>query len=129
MFGVSPSTGYAAELRRAPRACWCERSGLDAVWVDSSPSGGDPVVRVDTGIAQYFGVGAYLRDLPDARHSQVKFAAECLAFTNLTDPVVPGGVPRTAARTGTSPTCGSTTCASGTARTRPRPTRSGSRAR
>ena len=71
-----------------------QRSGLDAVWVDSSPSGGDPVIRVDTGIAQYFGVGAYLRDLPDARHSQVRFAAECLAFSNLTDPVVPGGVPR-----------------------------------
>ena len=71
-----------------------EASGLDAVWVDSSPSGGDPVIRVDTGIAQYFGVGAYLRDLPDARHSGVRFAAECLAFSNLTDPVVAGGVPQ-----------------------------------
>jgi beta-mannosidase len=68
-------------------------SGLDAVWVDSSPSGGDPVTRVDTGIAQYFGVGAYLRDLPDVRHSGVGFAAECLAFSHLPDPVVPGGVP------------------------------------
>jgi beta-mannosidase len=93
MFGVSPSTGYAAELAALLKPL-VQRSGLDAVWVDSSPSGGDPVVRVDTGIAQYFGVGAYLRDLPDARHSQVKFAAECLAFSNLTDPVVPGGVPR-----------------------------------
>jgi beta-mannosidase len=52
------------------------------------------VIRVDTGIAQYFGVGAYLRDLPDVRHSRVGFAAECLAFSNLTDPVVEGGVPR-----------------------------------
>ena len=52
------------------------------------------MTRVDTGIAQYFGVGAYLRDLPDVRHSRVGFAAECLAFSNLTDPVVPGGVPR-----------------------------------
>jgi beta-mannosidase len=93
MFGVSPSTGYAAELAALLKPL-VQRSGLDAVWVDSSPSGGDPVVRVDTGIAQYFGVGAYLRDLPDARHSQVKFAAECLAFSNLTDPVVEGGVPR-----------------------------------
>ena len=93
MFGVSPSTGYAAELAALLKPL-VQRSGLDAVWVDSSPSGGDPVIRVDTGIAQYFGVGAYLRDLPDARHSQVKFAAECLAFSNLTDPVVPGGVPR-----------------------------------
>ena len=93
MFGVSPSTGYAGELA-ALLGRWSRRPGLDAVWVDSSPSGGDPVIRVDTGIAQYFGVGAYLRDLPDARHSQVRFAAECLAFCNLTDPVVPGGVPQ-----------------------------------
>ena len=93
MFGVSPTTGYAGELAALLRPV-VEDSGLDAVWVDSSPSGGDPVIRVDTGIAQYFGVGAYLRDLPDARHSEVKFAAECLAFSNLTEPVVPGGVPQ-----------------------------------
>ena len=93
MFGVSPETGYAGELAALLRPV-VEESGLDAVWVDSSPSGGDPVIRVDTGIAQYFGVGAYLRDLPDTRHSRVRFAAECLAFSNLTDPVVPGGVPQ-----------------------------------
>jgi beta-mannosidase len=93
MFGVSPSTGYAGELATLLKPS-VEASGLDAVWVDSSPSGGDPVTRVDTGIAQYFGVGAYLRDLPDVRHSRVRFAAECLAFSNLTDPVVEGGVPR-----------------------------------
>jgi beta-mannosidase len=98
MFGVSASTGYAAELAALQKPL-VEASGLDAIWVDSSPSGGDPVTRVDTGIGQYFGVGAYLRDLPDARHSQVKFASECLAFSNLTDPVVPGlpgneGVPQ-----------------------------------
>lgn len=97
MFGISPATGYAGELASFLRPLFDE-SGLDAVWVDSSPSGGDPVVRVDTGIAQYFGVGAYLRDLPDARHSGVRFASECLAFSNLPDPVVPGhdkqGVPQ-----------------------------------
>ncbi len=93
MFGVSPATGAAAELAALLRPVVAD-SGLDAVWVDSSPSGGDPVTRVDTGIAQYFGVGAYLRDLPDVRHSRVGFAAECLAFSNLADPVVDGGVPR-----------------------------------
>jgi beta-mannosidase len=93
MFGVRPETGYAGELAALLRPV-VEGSGLDAVWVDSSPSGGDPVIRVDTGIAQYFGVGAYLRDLPDARHSRVRFAAECLAFSNLPDPVVAGGVPQ-----------------------------------
>jgi len=96
MFGVSPATGYAGELAAFLRPL-VEESGIDAVWVDSSPSGGDPVTRVDTGIAQYFGVGAYLRDLPDARHSGVRFAAECLAFANLPDPVGPDdavGVPQ-----------------------------------
>lgn len=93
MFGVTPETGYAGELAALLRPL-VEESGLDAVWVDSSPTGGDPVTRVDEGIAQYFGVGAYLRDLPDVRHSRVGFAAECLAFSNLTDPLVPGGVPR-----------------------------------
>jgi len=93
MFGVSPETGYAGELADHLRPLVAE-SGLDAVWVDSSPSGGDPVTRVDVGIGQYFGVGAYLRDLPDVRHSRVRFASECLAFSNLPEPVVPGGVPR-----------------------------------
>ncbi len=118
MFGVSPSTGYAGELAALLRPL-VEASGLDAIWVDGSPSGGDPVIRVDTGIAQYFGVGAYLRDLPDVRHSRVGFAAECLAFSNLTDPVVAGGVPQDRVPTGTSPTSASTTWGSGTATQRP----------
>ncbi len=41
MFGVSPETGYAGELAALLRPV-VEASGLDAVWVDSSPSGGRP---------------------------------------------------------------------------------------
>ena len=111
MFGVSPSTGYAGELAALLRPV-VEASGLDAVWVDSSPSGGDPVIRVDTGIAQYFGVGAYLRDLPGraAQPGGVRGRVP-----GLQQPHRPGGAGRrtrrTTAPTGTSPTCASTTCA------------------
>lgn len=93
MAGVRPDSGSAGELARLTRPL-VEASGLDVLWVDSSPSGGDLPIRVDTGVAQYFGVGAYLRALPDVRHARVRFASECLAFSNLGDPAVPGGVPR-----------------------------------
>ena len=44
MFGGSPSTGYAGELAAFLRPVFDE-SGLEAVWVDSSPSGGEAARR------------------------------------------------------------------------------------
>jgi len=85
MLGLDSALGrgpfFGEELPRiAARCC----PGVP--YLPSAPCGGDLAFRTRSGVANYFGVGAYLRPLEDVRRAEVRFASECLAFANVPEP-------------------------------------------
>lgn len=84
MLGLDPALGRGGLFGELlPRLIAQARS--NAIYVPSAPCGGALPFRPGEGIANYYGVGGYRRPIEDARRSEVKFAAECLAFSNVPD--------------------------------------------
>jgi beta-mannosidase len=80
LLGLPPEAARSPLILEAIPAVIAERlPGIP--YLPSTPTGGPAPMYLRSGVAHYFGVGAYLRPLHDVRTAGVRFAAECLAFS------------------------------------------------
>jgi beta-mannosidase len=82
MWGAPPASWHRPLFRETLPAL-CAELRPDVPYWPSSASGGAFPHQPSVGSTSYYGVGAYLRPLEDARRSEVRFATECLAFANV----------------------------------------------
>ena len=82
MFGMDEKTWINSFYYETIPALLAEL-GSTAAYFAASPCEGALPFHNSSGIAHYFGVGAYKRPLSDLAQAQVKFASECLAFSNV----------------------------------------------
>lgn len=82
MSGLGPRQRFL-ELTAERLASHAAARRPDTVYVPDSPDGGVLPFVPRERVSHYYGVGAYLRPLDDARRADVRFASECLAFSNV----------------------------------------------
>ena len=95
MWGAPSEAGQPAFFTRV-LADLCEELVPGTPYWPSSAHGGAFAFQASAGSSSYYGVGAYLRPLDDARRAQLRFASECLAFANVPSDLalarMPGGL-------------------------------------
>ncbi len=72
---------------------WCAEHCPNVPYWPSSAHGGAFPHDGSTGTTSYYGTGAYLRPIDDARRSGLRFATECLAFANVPAQVTRAAMP------------------------------------
>ena len=82
MLGL-PRESWSNALFRETMPALARAHCPDVPYVPSSPTGGPLPFVPHEGITHYYGVGAYLRPIDDARRAEVRFTSECLGFANV----------------------------------------------